>query len=334
MTLAAGLAALGFVVAAVLAALGPRGVVANRVLAVVSALLLLPAIDVPSCWPFLALGAGAAALGSPLPCALAAAGATLVALRPESATVSVAPVFLALAAALAAGAVASSAFSRSASSSAPPTTVALAGASLVILLPFLDGGRVLHWGFGLGRGTSRFDLPGAGLLLALALLVSLLGTLLLLVRLVVPGADDAATFGVRMLLPGAGLAVLAAAHVIRQGLPLGKEALAPSATGVAALVLTSTTLAAALAWVVAAPTPSETGWDRWAARETALATALVWAAVAVAGYEGWRAAGTYATALTASATAAALAGTAASAPTPASGLLRIAFLAGLILAVV
>lgn len=49
-------------------------------LAALSALLLLPVIDAPSSWPFLALAFGAALLASPLPCVLAAAGAALVAL--------------------------------------------------------------------------------------------------------------------------------------------------------------------------------------------------------------------------------------------------------------
>ena len=81
LTVAATLAALGFLAAAVCAALGPRLRVIARVLAALSALVLvLPGIELR---PSLALALGAAALATPLPCVLAAAGSLLVLVLPD-----------------------------------------------------------------------------------------------------------------------------------------------------------------------------------------------------------------------------------------------------------
>ncbi len=334
MSLAAGLAVPGFLAAAAFSVLGSRFAVTGRVLAVLSVLLLLPVIEARSSWPFLALAAGAAALGSPLPSVLAAAGATLAALHPEAAGAPIAPVFLGLAAALAAGSVSSSVRARRDKGADPAGLVAFAGAALVALLLTLDGGRVLRWAFGLGAGTSRLELPGAGLLLGLAFLACLAGTLLLVAHRLAPAVSGARLLGLRFLLPGAAFGVLATVHIWRQGLLQKEDALAAGAAGMAALVLLMGVLMAALARVLAADLPAASPAERpLAARETALAVALTWLAVGVAGWESWRAEGTYLTRNVVTVTSAGMLGLAATAETRVPGARRLLLLVTLAAAV-
>ncbi len=330
MTVAAALSSAGFLAAAVGSALGPRFSTGARALAAVSALVFLPEIDAPSSWPFLALAAGAALLGSPLPCVLAAAGSFRMLLHPESASVSVTPALMALAAALAAGALSSTLRVRCENGAEPSDLVGAAGAALVALLVSADGGALLRWGFALGSGPARLELRGAGLVLGLALLASLGGTLLLAAHRLAPSVAGAREWGLRLMVPGAALALLGAAHVALQGLRQG-EALAGEAEGLVALVLVSGALATALAFAYRTPPPpSGNGWTE---RATALAVGLAWLAVAAAGWECWRSEGTYLCPRAATAAAAGLLGLGALAPGALPGTRRLLLVAGLALAV-
>jgi len=334
----AGLAVPGFLAAAVLAVLSPRFGVAARIAAAVSALFLLPLVDVSGAWPFLALAVGAAALASPLPCLLAAAGATLVALGPESPTGPLAASCLGLAAALAGGAVSSSVRGRAGKGGDPSTVAAVGGAALVAFLLSQNGGGLLRWTFALGGGTERLDLRGAGLLLGLALLAGLAGTLLLVARLLAPAVTGSRLLGLRLLLPAAALAALAAGHVVLQGARQRPEALAAGASTIALLVLLTGALAATLLCSLRSPAADAAAdaidWEPRAVRETALATALVWLGAAISGIEGSRIEGTYLTPTTLAVVAYGLLGLAALAPTRFPGarrLLLLVFLTGAVL---
>jgi len=182
----------------------------------------------------------------------------------------------------------------------------------------------------MSAGASRLELPGAGLLLGLALLACLGGTLLLLAHFLAPGVAGARLLGLRFLLPGAALCVLAVAHITLQGLLQKKDALAAAVTDVAALVLLTGVLACALARDLADIPASSPPHDARAARETALAVALTWLALAVAGGEGWRAAGTYLGPSVARVASAGLFGFAAVVPTRLPGTRRLLLLAGLV----
>ena len=332
MTLAIALSSAGLLAAALCSALGPRLSLGARILAALSALVLLPGIDVPSRWPAMALAAGAAAAASPLPCLLAAAGSLLLLVHPETATVSLALALQALAAALAAAALSSTLRARFEEGAETMGILAAAGAALVALLLSVDGAAVLRWGFALGSGPSGQELRGAGLLLGLTLLCCLGGTLLLVAHRMAPAVAGTGELGVRLLLPGAALALLAAGHITLLGLRRGREALEGEADALVALVLVAGTLAAALGYTLrghASATPS----SRDPRRETTLAASLAWVAVAVAGWECWQAQGTYLCPGAATAAAAGLLGVSAVVPTALPGTRRLLLLVSLTLPV-
>jgi hypothetical protein len=332
LTAAAALSAAGFLAAALAAALGPPLRVAARVLAALSALvLLLPGIEVR---PAVALALGAAALASPLACVLAAAGSLLVLVFPEAAGGTAASVVLGFAAALACGAVWSTLDARLAEGKPAWPLAGVAGAGLVLLLLRLDAGAVLRWGFALGSGPARVEMRGAGLLLGLALLASLGGTLLVVAHRLAPAVEGTRELGLRLLLPGATLVLLAVAHVALQGLRQGREVLAAEADDLVGLVVLAGALAAALAASLRpAPAAVSAAAEGWAERETAVAVSLVWLAAALAGWECWRAEGTYLCARAAVAVSAGLVGLAATVPTGLVATRRVLLLAALVLAV-
>jgi hypothetical protein len=332
LTVAAATSAAGFLAAAVAAALGPPLRVAARVLAALSALvLLLPGIEVR---PSVALALGAAALASPLPCVLAAAGSVLVLVFPEATAGSVASVVLGFAAALGAGAASSTLEARLVEGKPAWPIAGLAGAGLVTLLLRLDGGAVLRWGFALGSGPARIELRGAGLLLGLALLASLGGTLLVIAHRLAPAVEGACELGLRLLLPGASLALLAVPHVILEGFRQGREMLATEADVLVGLVVLGGALAVALATSLRmGPGVASPSAEGWAERETAIAASLVWLAAALTGWECWRSEGAYLCARAATAVSIGLVGLAATAPTALVGTGRALLLAALVLAV-
>jgi hypothetical protein len=330
LTVAATIAAVGFLAGAVGAALGLR--VIARVLAALSALVLvLPGIELR---PSLALALGAAALATPLPCVLAAAGSLLVLVLPEAGG-GPSSVVLGLAASAAAGAVSATLERRVAEGKGAGPLAALAGAGLVLLLVRLEGGAVLRWGFTLGHGPATALLPGAGLLLGLTLLVCLGGTLLVVAQQLAPAVEGARALGTQVLFPGAALGLLAVAHVTLQGFRHGRELLAGQADALVALVLLGGALATALAGSLRAapPTASPTAAaEGWAADATALATSLAWLAAGLAGWECWRTEGTYLCRPAAVAVSAGLVGLAAVAPTGWSAPRRALLLVVLVLA--
>jgi hypothetical protein len=149
-----------------------------------------------------------------------------------------------------------------------------------------------------------------------------------------PSVAGARELGLRLLLPGAALALLAAGHITLQGVRRERESLAGEADALVALVLVSGTLAAALGYTfrLRAPVMPSSRSAR-AERETALAAAVAWVAVAVAGWECWQTQGTYLCPGAATAATAGLLGVSAVTPTALPGTRRLLLLASLTLAV-
>jgi hypothetical protein len=258
-----------------------------------------------------------------LTCLMAAAAAAVAALRPASDVFPALQVW-SLMAALALG-LAASALEQavdtfgSASRVRVAGTAAVAGAVCVLTLIAADGGRILRWRFGLGAGATRLELPGAALVLGLALLVTLAGTLATAAHLLAraPEGYRAGRIGQSLLVLGAGLGALGVAVVAGQGLARSPDAMAAGARHLAAMILGAGVLALALVRVLAAPASAavtETGAAR-SQRMLGVAAAAAMVAVAAAGIEGWRAEGTYATATLARTSSAALLGLVAVQPT-------------------
>jgi hypothetical protein len=295
------------------------------VLAVAAGILLLAASARPAARPAAVLAlAAAAVVPRGLPCVLAAAAAVVAALRPAptpTAGFAVWPLVASLALALAASALQEAAQeSRSAERLATAWTAALGGATVVLCLILVDGGHILRWRFGLGAGAARIELPGAALVLGLALLVTLAGSLSMVVHLLAPSPHrfQAELIGQRLLVLGAGLAGLGVAVVFFEGLHRGERALAAGALDLAAMGLAVGVLLLALIRRLAAPVvPGDAvgGAESLRDHRLRLAAAAGLLAAATAGFEGWRSEGTYATAALAETAAAALLGLVAVQPT-------------------
>ena len=347
MNLAAGAAALALAAAAPLSALGRAAGgraldLTSRALAAVAGVLLLFAVVRPAAGPAAVLALAAATLvPRGLPCLLAAAVAVVAAARPapvEGFDLAAWPLVAALALAPAASALQRAAEeSRSAQNPGPAWEAAFSGGILVLSLMIVDGGRILRWHYGLGSGGARVELPGAALVLGLALLVSLAGSLSMAVH-ALGGATHrsrAGLLGQRLLVLGAGLGGLGVAVAVSQGLGRSDQSLAAGALGLAAMLLAVGVLVLALIRLLAVPAASEAeasgaGLERGSGRMLHLAAAAALLAAATAGFEGWRTEGTYATATLAAAASAALLGVVAVQPTR-LGLLRAAlFVLGLL----
>jgi hypothetical protein len=342
---AAAAAALALTVAAPLSALGRaagRRVLdlTSRGLAAAAGILLLVAVARPAARPAAVL-AFAAAVVAPrgLPCLMAAAAAVVAAVRPAPPAepgFAAWPLVAAVALALAASALQEAAEdSRRGRTLAAAWEAALGGGTLVLGLMIVDGGRILRWRFGLGTGAARVELPGAALVLGLALLVSLAGSLSMAVHLLAPSTarHRAGLFGQRLLVLGAGLGGLGVAVVAGQGLSRSEPALAAGALDLAAMFLALGVLILALIRLLAVPAAPEgafAGAEPARERMVHLAAAAALLAAATAGFEGWRTEGTYATTTMAAAASAALLGVVAVQPTR-LGLLRAAlFVIGLL----
>jgi hypothetical protein len=337
---AAAAAALALVAAALLSELGHtagRRVLdrAGRALAAAAGVLLLVAAARPAARPAAILAFAAAALAPRgLPCLAGAAAAVVAAVRPlpEStpAGLGVAVLVGALALALAASALEDAAEEPRAGAA---WTAVAAGAVVVLTLIGVDGGRLLRWRYALGAGATRIELPGAALVLGLALLVTLAGSLGTAVHLLTraPEGSRAGRIGQSLLVLGAGLGVLGVGVVAGQGLSRSQGAIAAGAVDVAAMLLAAGLLVLALIRRLAEPRPDAvvgSGWRR--ERVLLLAAAASMLAAATAGFESWRAEGTYATPALAEAASAALLGLVAVQPTRLR-LLRLAlFVAGLL----
>jgi hypothetical protein len=344
---AAAAAALALAVAAALPRLGgaPRRRVrdlTSRGLAAAAGILLLFAVARPAARPAAVL-AFAAAVVAPrgLACLLAAAAAVAAAFQPAppvGAGFSAWPLVAALALALAASALQEAAEEpRSAQNLGAAWEAALGGGIFVLSLMIVDGGRILRWRFGLGAGGARVELPGAALVLGLALLVSLAGSLSMAVHALSAATHGslARRIGQRLLVLGAGLGGLGVAVVAGQGLGRREPSLAAGALDLAAMLLAVGVLVLALIRLLAVPAAREgeaigAGREPARARLLHLAAAAALLAAATAGFEGWRTEGTYATTTLAEAASAALLGLVAVQPTR-LGLLRAAlFVTGLL----
>jgi hypothetical protein len=281
-----------------------------RILAVVAALAMVPSLEEPSWWPAVAVVAGAGAFAMPWPCLLAAAAAARVALgsplvQPEAVG---APVLAALALAAGAASLGSegAAWLRSGADRAWPA--AWAGFALCLAAVLQDQGQVLAFRFSLGAAEAQAAIPGAGLLLGLALVVTLAGALALTAHLLTGDVPSAPVrrFGQGALVLGAALAVLALGFVLFRGFRT-PDALSASALGIVAFSLAAVGLVAALV-VLMSPASSEEPQpsSRQADFEARVGCALTVAAAAAAGFESWLRLGSYATPLTAAAASAAL----------------------------
>lgn len=344
---AAAAAALALAAAAPLSTLG--GAAGRRVLdltsrglATVAGILLLFAVARPAARPAAVLAFAAAVVASRgLPCLLAAAAAVVAAVRPAPAAgpgFAAWPLVAALALALAASAFQEAAEEpRSAQNRGAAWEAAVGGGIFVLSLMIVDGGRILRWHYGLGAGATRVELPGAALVLGLALLVSLAGSLSMAVHALSAAThvSRARRIGQRLLLLGAGLGGLGVAVVAGQGLGRSEQSLASGALDLAAMFLAVGVLVLALVRLLAVPAAPDgafAGAIAESARKRTLHLAAVAAllAAATAGFEGWRTEGTYVTTTVAEAASAALLGVVAVQPTR-LGLLRAAlFVIGLL----
>jgi hypothetical protein len=212
---------------------------------------------------------------------------------------------------------------RRSAAESPVTPLLLAGGAFVLSLAVADHGAVLGWSYGVATPDGRLPLPGVGVLLGLALVAGLLGTLLFAAwRLsgeAVPVTGPARVglwLGVALASAGLALAIARVALAARPGLSIGPAALA-AATGFLAVTLVSTRRTS-----VSGPRLLAILWP--AAVVVALALAL---AAALFGLERE---GTYATPATSAAASAALVGLAALEPTRLEGALRFAFLLALV----
>jgi hypothetical protein len=327
---AAAAAALALAAAAALSALGRaagRRVLdlTSRGLAAAAGVLLLLAVARPAARPAAVL-AFAAAVVAPrgLPFLMAAAAAVVAAVRPAPPAgpgFAAWPLVAALALALAASALEAAAEeSRRGRTLAAAWEAALGGGILVLSLMIVDGGRILRWRYGLGAGGARVELPGAALVLGLALLVSLAGSLSMAVHLLSAATHRSAAglFGHRLLVLGAGLGGLGVAVAAGQGLRRSEESLAAGALELGAMFLAVGVLILALIRLLAVPAAPEgavAGAEPGSGRTLHLAAAAALLAAATAGFEGWRIEGTYATTIMAETASAALLGLVAVQPT-------------------
>jgi hypothetical protein len=305
-------AALAALAAAFVALARPAAASARveRILAVLAALAMVPSLEEASSWPAVALVAGAAVFATPLPCLFGAAAAALVALAgPAAAPAALgAPVLAALAFSAGAASVDSEggAWLRSGADRAWPA--ALAGLALCLAVALPRRHEALFWRLSLGAPEQLVPIPGAGILLGLALVVTLAGALALAAHLLTPAIPSAPMrqFGQRALVLGAGLAILAAGFAMVRG-SVAPEALASSGSQLVGLMLAAAGLAAALVVLIGSPPSGEPQpFAVQGVLEARIGAGLTVAAAGMAGFEGWSRSGTYATPLTVVAASAAL----------------------------
>jgi hypothetical protein len=309
------MAALGlllFLLAAFLPLRTTRGAMVRRGLGAAAVLALLPAAASPGVWPFVLLGAGAAAVGVPLALGLAAAGATVVVLSPEVPaqwTVGVAG----LGTAAAAGSVDVWLRARRGAGGDPAVPALGAGLLLVVALLLADHQALLAWSFGVGSPDARVLLPGVGPVLGLGLVSGVGGVVLLGAGLLAPAAV-ARRAGLAVLGLAAGVTGVGLGGALFQTVSLGDALREAAADPLALLVAAAATLGVVL-MEAREPTPDD-GPDPDPGRPMVVhvAAGLAVAAALTAGVESWWAAGGYATDLTAAAVATACLGLAALEP--------------------
>jgi hypothetical protein len=195
-----------------------------------------------------------------------------------------------------------------------PKSPLLAGGVFVAALAVADRGAVLSWSYGVASPAGRISLPGVGVLLGLALVAGLFGTLLLAAwRLSGAAASVTGTARVALwlgvALASAGLALALTRLAARPGL------------GPAALLAATLLLAAALASTrrtsASEPRPLAFFWP--------MAVVTAFGLAFAAALFGLEREGTYATPFASAAASAALVGLAALEPTRLAGTLRFGF---------
>lgn len=305
---------------------------AERMLAVLAAVAMVPSLEEPSSWPWVALVAGGAVFATPLPCVFAAAAAAMAALgapsRPEAVG---APVFAAMALAAGAASLGSEGAARQRSGADRAWPAVWGGFAVCLAAAIPGGGESLSWRFSLGAAEARVDIPGAGLLVGLALVVTLAGSLALLAHLLTPQTPSTPVrrFGQGALVLGAGLSIVAFAFILLRGSGF-PEALTASAPSLVGLMLATTWLVAGLVVLLGPPSSGDAQpWASQAALEARVGGSLAVAAAGVAGLESWLRLGSYATPFTATAASAALLALAVLEPTKLGALKKALWLVAL-----
>jgi hypothetical protein len=270
------------------------------------------------------------ALASPLGCGLASAGAFLVFLRslgdaPADSEATLALALAAAAAVCAAAAVESTVVTRVRQGARVAWVSVAGGLALLAALAWLGKGSLLRWSLALTAGEARVELQGAALVLGVALLAALLGTLALTASLLSRDVGWARVLGQRALLLASGLAFLGLALAVFRAARLAPEAIVSAAVPLAALWGAGVLLTAALVWLLEGPGPS---LERLVAPDFGAALAVL--ALAAGGYEAWSSVGSYQTTGTLALAAIALLGLSAAQPTRLELTRRLVFLAALL----
>jgi len=305
-----------------------------RFIALAAAAPLLLLLSRPGAQSFVGFAVAAALAGpQPLALALAASAAVLAGVIPTAGVASVAQLLAGVTGALAAHAVGRSVWSHLAAEREPAGrdaawTASAAGAGACGLVLAVGGPGVLRWDYVALPGGASAHAWDAGLVLALTLLSSLAGALLL-------GADALAAtetssvsplarmLGRRALLLAAGLAFIAAFLVAAvagwiDGL------LRPQAMDVAGLVAAVGLIGCAVPALLAERVCGDAFEEQQEATVLSrLVVVLALAAMFAGGIEGWLRAGTYLTPLTQRLLSAALVGFAASETTRLRTLARV-----------
>lgn len=290
----------------------PGAVAAGRAFGALGVLALLPSAGASGSWPLVLLAAGAVGFGTPLALACAAAGAALLALRPD-ASAPLATALAGLGVVAAAGALDATLRARRASGGDPAVPAVIAGALLALALLLVDHQAVLSWTFGVGEADTRVLLPGVGLALGVALVAVIGGLLLLGAGLLAPSpAARRGGLGVLGLAVVGVLAGLTLAFV--RALSLDDALQTAAARPIALLVLAGGVLAVLLMEALRPPSSEEPGSVSRIVVATTVAAGLAVSAAVAAGLESWWREGAYATAFTAAAVSAALLGLAALEP--------------------
>jgi hypothetical protein len=175
----------------------------------------------------------------------------------------------------------------------PGWAAAAGGAALALVAGLLDGGHALRWRYGVASDGARVELPGVGLLLGLALLGALAGTLMTLAALVSGAAprEKPRLLGRRLLMLAAGLGALAGGLLCAELVKL--DAIPAAGLRAAALLLGATGFLAAglLATLSDLTSGDAASVAKRAARLGSAAAFFAAAAVVAAGSEAWIASG-------------------------------------------
>jgi len=279
----------------------------------------------------LAVGLAVAIASGPFPALIAAAGALAV-LGGAAGTAVPAVLSVAVAAAVVgAAAVWKATTGRLARGTDAAAVAAAGGGALALALAGVGGRSLLSWSFILGSGDARLAAPQAGLLLALAFLAALAGTLILCAHLAAGTAPALARLaGQRLLLLAVGFALLGLGFAVYHGLAR-PAALAAGARGLMVCAGALCVLVLALMALLGRARAGDPGGRSTSgSHATRIALVLAVLAVLAAAAEGYWRRGTYATPMLTTTTAAALMGLGANESTRLELLRLVVFLLALL----